>query len=133
MQLGNYARRLNFVSDSIREGVRAVERASPDPDHTMITGLGDDELYAFAWYASQEPGGHVVRLRVPEPHNPKTGKRERAHEMLLRTFNELPAQQGNVPPNAPPIASHFYFVSYFPGSDTRARWRSWSGNPKTPR
>ncbi|HEY4329907.1 MAG TPA: hypothetical protein VGN88_09235 [Phycisphaerae bacterium] len=126
VQLGNYARRLNYVSDSIREGVRTVMRVSPDPAQTLMTGMGDNDLYAFAWYTSQEDrmgGGEkarespLYRIRVPEPHDPKTGKRELAGHMLLRIWNGLETVSGD---NGAASADHFYFFSYFPGVDTRS-------------
>jgi hypothetical protein len=111
LQLGFYARRLNYVSDALRDGVRAVMRAAPDAQHVLVTGKGDDELYALAWYFAQEPGGASYRLRAPEPHLPVTGKYERADQMLVRSADELRGKPGE----------RLFFFSYFPGAnhDTR--------------
>jgi hypothetical protein len=109
LQLGFYARRLNYVSDALRDGVRTIMRTSPDPQHTLVTGMGDDELYALAWYFAQEPNGAKYRMRAPEPHLPTTGSHERADQMLARTADELRGQPGD----------RLFFFSYFPNADTR--------------
>jgi hypothetical protein len=109
LQLGFYARRLNYVSDALRDGVRAIMRAAPDPQAALVTGKGDDELYALAWYFAREPGGGGYQLRASEPHLPVTGKRERADQMLVRSAEELGGK-----PN-----ERLFFFSYFPNADTR--------------
>ena len=112
--LGDYARRLNYVSDALSNAARTVVRLSPDPQNTFVAGMSDDELFAMAWYFSQTPGGTGYRVRAPEPHLPANqGKRELAHELLIRSYDEL----FQIPSSG---ERRLYFISYFPNADTRA-------------
>jgi hypothetical protein len=113
MRLGFYARRLNYVSDSLRGATRAVVRSAPD-GRTMVTGMGSDELFAMAWYFGEQalPPGKTFIFRAPDPtlprdpSNPSAGRGELADAMLLRSL----ADAGDRP---------IFFLSYFPGIDAR--------------
>jgi hypothetical protein len=114
LQLGNYARRLNYVSDALRDAAQTIVQSSRGPNRTLVAGMSDDELFAMAWYFSQTPGGAGAGYRVqsPAPHvAAKGGKRELAHEMLIRLYDEAAQSPGG---------KRLFFISYFPNADTRA-------------
>ncbi len=108
-QLGNYARRLNYVSDSLADGVRAVIRASPDPQRTVIAGQGADERFALAWYVGAVAPGAGFEITSPAAHLPEAGGRgENTDEMLLRRAAGQPR------------GSRLFLFAYFPNTDTQA-------------
>jgi hypothetical protein len=101
LQLPNYERRLNYVSDSLAAAARTVMRISPDPQHTLIAVAGSDEHFLYTWYFRERPG---YQIASPEPHLvEKGGRRETVEELLLRSLERL----GHHPED------HLFILSYF--------------------
>jgi hypothetical protein len=98
LQLGNYERRLNYVSDALAASAHTVLRLSPDPDNTIVAVAGSSEHFVFAWYL---PRAYLPRS--PEPHIAATGKRESIEEMLIRSLRQLD-------PHSP---KRLFVISYF--------------------
>jgi hypothetical protein len=117
VQLGNYARRLNYVSDSLADAVRVMKRAAPDPAHAIIATLGGDDQFAMAWYFSQGAGQqlqytiHAPRPHIQDPTAPGGDRPEKSDEMLLRLCHESQQFPG----------THLLFFKYFPNSDSDTR------------
>jgi hypothetical protein len=101
VQLGNRARRLNYVSDSLRDAIRAIRREDPRP---LVAGMTADDLFLAAWNFSQESPEGIS----PLIHIPRQRPRQFADDMLA----ELVRNSGGRP---------VYFLSYFPegNADTR--------------
>jgi hypothetical protein len=89
-QLGNYQRRLNYVSDALAAAAATVVRLSPDPTHTVIVVAGSDEHFLYAWYLSQAARkGDRYLPTSPEPHVAGAGsRRETIEELLTRSLQE---------------------------------------------
>jgi hypothetical protein len=143
IQIGNYSRRLNHVSDALANAVHNILLASPSATPArpaLVAGMGDDELYALAWYSSQDPlytqNPARFQLCAPLPHLPTTGKHERADQLLLRLLSDLkhqpspltpqpselapqPSELAPQPSELAPQPSRLFFLSYFPNQDTR--------------
>jgi hypothetical protein len=118
-QLGNYGRRLNYVSDALAGGVQAVRQRSPDPVRTIVAVKQDnDALFAVAWnFRQRVPGGaggedgRRYRVRVARAHvAEKGGAPETDAEMLWRAVEEMRAGDG----------IRLYFFSYWAGPDAAA-------------
>lgn len=110
-QLGNRARRLNYVSDSLRDAARVIVRHAPDPEHTTVAGLGADELFAMAWHIGEIDPEGKIRVVCPLAHLAGADTRaEKPTEMLERLELPLAAAPG----------SRLFFVSYFENPDAQA-------------
>jgi hypothetical protein len=72
VQLGNYQRRVNYVSDGLVAAAASVVKRSPDATKTTVIVAGKDEHFLFAWYLPPD--------RVPI--SPKG--EERAQQLILR-------------------------------------------------
>ncbi|MGN6367969.1 MAG: hypothetical protein ACTHN5_06880 [Phycisphaerae bacterium] len=83
LQLGNYERRLNYVSDALAASAHTIVHHSPNPADTIVAVAGTSEHFIFAWYL---PRPYLPRS--PEPHLPD-GSRESVEHMLLRSLHEL--------------------------------------------
>ena len=103
LQLGNYERRLNYVSDALADAARVVVRRSLNPADTLFAVGGTSEHFVFAWYL---PRPYLPRS--PEPHLPITGSRETIEDMLLRSLREVEA----TPPKRLFVASYFTEPNY---------------------
>jgi len=105
-QVGNYARRLNYVSDALADAARVIVRHSPDPARATVAGMGADELFAMGWYVGQDSPG--MRVVCPLAHRPEAGGREETPpEMLIRLSHGFPRLDGG----------RLFFVSYFDNAD----------------
>jgi hypothetical protein len=92
LHLGDYQRRINYVSGALALSAAAVVHASPNPANTIVAVAGDDERFVFAWYFSRTPGGSGFLPRSPEPHlgGPGgAGERETLDALLLGCLDEL--------------------------------------------
>ncbi len=122
VQLGNYARRLNYVSDSLASGVSTIIQLSPDPPSTYVAAMDGDEHFALAWYFTQaagphgEPGGGRRYIPYsPMPHSAaKAGAPETVEEMLLRMM--ATAGPGSAVTNTAGDG-HIFLFSYFTHRD----------------
>jgi len=103
LQLGNYERRLNYVSDALADAARTVVRRSPNPADTLFAVGGTSEHFVFAWYL---PRPYLPRS--PEPHLPATGSRETVEAMLIRFLHEAEAS----PPKRLFVTSYFTEPDY---------------------
>jgi hypothetical protein len=103
LQLGNYERRLNYVSDALADAARAVVRHSPNPADTIFAVGGTSEHFVFAWYL---PRPYLPRS--PEPRLPATGGRETVEAMLIRSLREVEAS----PPKRLFVTSYFTEPDY---------------------
>jgi hypothetical protein len=115
VQLGNYARRLNYVSDSLTAGIHVIARRvqASAPGRTLIATIDGDTHFAVAWYLSQNPILSKIppasAIHSPLAHAPwKNGKSEHADEMLLRLSRQSPD-------------AHVYFFTYFPDTNPDVR------------
>jgi hypothetical protein len=100
LQLGNRARRLNYVSDSLADAMRAIRRDSAGSSPPVIAGMGSDERFLAAWHYSQiSPDLRFPILEAPA--------REHADDMLLRLL-KAPLAGGDAEPRS------IYFIAYFP-------------------
>jgi len=92
VQLGNYARRLNYVSDSLASGVSTIIHRSPDPAITYVAVMNGDDHFALAWYFTQAQGpqGEPQGGRRYVPYSPaahveaKGGAAETVEELIVR-------------------------------------------------
>jgi hypothetical protein len=127
IQLGNYARRLNYVSDSLSSGVATIIRRSPDPASTYVATMNGDDHFALAWYFTQAPGPHGEpgggRRYIPYsplPHVQKKGAggggarggEETVEELLLRLMAMADAGGTTAADR-----SRIYLFSYFAHHD----------------
>jgi hypothetical protein len=133
VQLGNYARRLNYVSDALAAGVRGIMARSPDPQRTYVAVMNGDDHFVLAWYFAQEthnggvaappspPGephapGRRYRVYSPEPHvAAKGGAGESVEELILRLIKEASATNQSISATTPP--PRLYLFSYFEHQD----------------
>jgi len=67
VQLGDYQRRINNVSDALATAVATVVKHSDSSSPPIVAVAGDSERFVFAWYLSQIPGGQNVVLLSPSP------------------------------------------------------------------
>jgi hypothetical protein len=77
VQLGNYERRVNYVTDCLAVAAASVVKASPDAAKTTVIVAGQDEHLLFAWYLPKD--------RVPV--SPKG--EERAQQLILRAVAQM--------------------------------------------
>jgi hypothetical protein len=128
LQLPNYQRRLNYVSDSLAAAAQAVMRASPDPEHTLIVVAGSDEHFLYTWYFRDHPG---YKILSPEPHLPGIGvgagggRRETVEELILRSIEILRVHSDD----------HLFILSYFTEPNYLEIWKileKKSGNSLSP-
>ena len=103
LQLGNYQRRLNYVSDALATSAHIIVEQAPDPASAIIAVGGTSEHFLFSWYLPRP-----YAPRSPEPHLPD-GSRESVEQMLLRSLHELDA--------AP--TKRLFIASYFTEPDYR--------------
>jgi len=105
MQLGNYERRLNYVSDALATAAATVVRLSPDPAETIVAVAGSDEHFLYAWYLPHGGAGRGRYLpRSPEPHIHGPGsRRETVEELLARSLKEA---RGDA-------REHLFVIGYF--------------------
>ena len=89
LHLGQYQRRINYVSDALAAAATAIVRISPDPHHTIVAVGGDDERFVFAWYFSHIPAGNGFFPRSPQPHLlTPDGPHESLDDFLLRCLDQ---------------------------------------------
>ncbi len=91
LQLGNYERRLNYVSDALATSARTITQHAPNPADTIIAVGGTSEHFIFSWYLPRP-----YAARSPEPHLPG-GSRETPEHLLLRSLHELDAAPAKAP------------------------------------
>ena len=103
IHLGNYERRLNYVSDALATSARTIVQHAPDPANAIIAVGGTSEHFLFAWYL---PRPYLPRS--PEPHLPD-GSRETPEHLLLRSLHELDTTP----------AKRLFIASYFTEPDYR--------------
>jgi hypothetical protein len=137
VQLGNYARRLNYVSDALARGVETIMKRAPDPARTAVAAMNGDDHFALAWYFAQARTprgssgavGRQYRISSPLPHvEAKGGAGESVEEMILRLVAVAEQSAG------PALAPHgkaagearsdtkdwrVYLFSYFAHPDAR--------------
>jgi hypothetical protein len=127
VQLGNYARRLHYVSDALARSVDAIVRRAPDPAVAAVAAMNGDDHFALAWYFSQRPSrkderGEVREYRIhsPLPHvAAKEGAPESVEEMLLRLAEgQREVTVGEVGGTGQ-AAWRIYLFSYFAHRDAR--------------
>ena len=111
LQLGNYQRRLNYVSDSVADAVAAIVKRSPDPAETTVCVRGGDEHFLYAWYLSAAgsslPLSPAPNARRDDRGNPRD---EFVSRLLLRQIANLQRDP----------ARHLFIVSYFTHGDMQA-------------
>jgi hypothetical protein len=90
VQLGNYQRRVNRVSDSLARAAASVVNASPDAGKTMVIVAGKDEHFLFAWYLPRVGGAGGNEKFVPI--SPRGG--DRAEQLILRGLEEMKTDPG---------------------------------------
>lgn len=137
VQLGNYARRLNYVSDALAGAARGIMKRSPDPAQTFVAVMDGDDHFAMAWYFSQAARdraamhsrgveGRRYRVYSPEPHvAAKGGAGETVEELVLRLLRELAPSTRDTLPGSPAgggvgrpgVEGRIYLFSYFKHRD----------------
>jgi hypothetical protein len=125
VQMGNYARRLNYVSDALARGVETIMKRSPDPGRTAVAAMNGDDHFALAWYFAQERtqgvAGRAYRVSSPLPHvEAKGGAGETVEEMMVRLVEEARGGGGGERPGAWRV----YLFSYFAHADAAGVFRN---------
>jgi hypothetical protein len=108
-QLGNYERRLNYVSDALASAAATVVRHSPNPAETTIIVAGGDEHFLYAWYLphgqdGQWGGSGRYLPKSPAAHIPGPGsRRQTIEELLTQALQDMESD-----PNR-----HLFVIGYF--------------------
>jgi hypothetical protein len=108
-QLGNYERRLNYVSDALAAAAATVVRLSPDPAKTIIVIAGSDEHFLYAWYlphGREGTWGGAGRYlpESPSPHIAGPGsRRQTLEELLLQALQDTEQDP----------QKHLFVIGYF--------------------
>lgn len=87
LQLNNYQRRLNYVSDCLADTAAAIVKHSPSGPETLVAVPGDSEHFVFAWYLPRERGYVPTSPYSHLPTDPQ--RHERIEAMLARLVAQL--------------------------------------------
>ncbi len=112
VQLHNYARRLNYVSDSLATTAQLIAQRSPYPQRTFVVALDGDYDLALAWHFAELADDPAQRIIPRTPGAQFAGENKlptAGDDLLMQSLAEaaaLPGEGGRV-----------YLSTYFASPD----------------